>query len=556
MTKEVTKDTIYIDVEDEITAIIDKLQHSEAKIVALVLPKRSAALQSVVNLKLLKRSAGNAKKNIVLITSDATLLPMAGAVGLHVAKTLQSKPVIPEPPKPAEADITIDSDTSDSSDEDSSIDPKTPIGVLAGAAALAAEETIDVDNETKKEQTPKTKDIGGKFKIPDFNKFRMKLFAAAGVLVVFLIVFVFGSVVLPRAKITITTDSTKSAVDLSITADTAQKTVDTAHLILPASKKTSDQSTSQKVAATGTKNDGNKATGTMTIFNCSSQVVDLPAGTVFSSGSKKFLSDEAVSVPKSSYSFTLGGFVCDKNGFRNVAVTAQSGGESYNLDASSYTIQGGPSNVTASGSSMSGGTDKLIKVVSQTDLDNAKQSALDKLKPEATDDLKQQFSDAGEVAIADTLTNTTPKVTSSPKVNEAADSVTVNVSTTYSQLGVKQEDLKKLVEDQVSKHIDTTKQVVQDTGLDQAVIKVTKKISSDKVTVNIQSTALTGPDLNEDTIKQMVAGKKKGDTQDLILARPGIKAVTVHYSPFWVFSTPKKLSHITIKFEENNDITP
>ena len=92
------KDVLYVDVDDEITAIIDKVQESNQKIVALVLPKRAAVLQSIVNMKLLKRSADEAKKKIVLITSEPGLLPLAGTVGTYVAKTLQTKPEVPDTP--------------------------------------------------------------------------------------------------------------------------------------------------------------------------------------------------------------------------------------------------------------------------------------------------------------------------------------------------------------------------------------------------------------------------------------------------------------------------
>jgi hypothetical protein len=47
------KDTIYIDIEDDITAVIERVKGSPEKLIALVPPK-GAALQSVVNLKLLK----------------------------------------------------------------------------------------------------------------------------------------------------------------------------------------------------------------------------------------------------------------------------------------------------------------------------------------------------------------------------------------------------------------------------------------------------------------------------------------------------------------------
>jgi hypothetical protein len=80
------KDVIYLDVDDEITTIIDKVEGAKQKIVALVLPKRATMLQSIVNMRLLKRSATSAGKSVVLITSEHALMPLAGAAGIHVAK--------------------------------------------------------------------------------------------------------------------------------------------------------------------------------------------------------------------------------------------------------------------------------------------------------------------------------------------------------------------------------------------------------------------------------------------------------------------------------------
>lgn len=96
------KETIYVDVDDEITAIIDKVGAAKGKIVALVLPKRCPVLQSVVNMKLLKRTADKAGKNLVLITSEAGLMPLAGATGLYVAGSPTSKPAIPDTPGAAD----------------------------------------------------------------------------------------------------------------------------------------------------------------------------------------------------------------------------------------------------------------------------------------------------------------------------------------------------------------------------------------------------------------------------------------------------------------------
>ena len=148
-TQQTGKDTIYIDVDDEITTIIDKVRGSEHRIVALVLPNRATVLQSIVNMKLLKRTADEAKKHLVLITSEHSLLPLAGAVGLYVAKTLQSKPEIPMGPSGERAmdDSEEAVDMSDASN-DVDLDKSRPVGDYAavGAAGLAAAAHEDDDD--------------------------------------------------------------------------------------------------------------------------------------------------------------------------------------------------------------------------------------------------------------------------------------------------------------------------------------------------------------------------------------------------------------------------
>jgi hypothetical protein len=57
------KSNIYLEAEDDITSVIEKVKAAESNIVALVPTKRMPVLQSAVNLKLLKReSIASAKK--------------------------------------------------------------------------------------------------------------------------------------------------------------------------------------------------------------------------------------------------------------------------------------------------------------------------------------------------------------------------------------------------------------------------------------------------------------------------------------------------------------
>lgn len=545
-----TKDTIYIDVEDEITAIIDKLHKSEAKVVALVLPKRAATLQSVVNLKLLKRAAENVKKNLVLITSDHGVLPIAGVVGLHVAKTLQSKPAIPKIAKNNEEDITVDSDVDGIEPSiEPVLDPKTSIGALAGD-----DETIDVDDQSDGSAAVPLaagKIRNKKLKIPNFDSFRIKLFVGIALLLLLIGGWVMAAFVLPKAVISIDTDTEQVNTSLSLEARSDIQDADLEKSIVPAYKKELKQQSTEKVPTTGKRDDGTKATGSMTIFNCSADTVVLPAGTIFTSG-LNFVSDKEVSVPKSKYSLTPGGFVCDKDVSKSVAVTAQSGGASYNLSSRPYQIQNAPANVTANGSDMSGGTSKLVSIVAQSDIDGAKQQALDKLSESSRAELKKLFSSDQAVALDGSLENIAPTMQTTPEVGKEASEVEVKVDVTFLMYGVKRDIMTQAIEKEVKKNIDTSKQKVQNTGLDQADIRVADKPSAGIFKVSLQTTATAGPQLDTEGIKKDIAGKKRSQAQEIISSRPGITEVKIKYSPFWVTSTPKKTSQITINFSEKN----
>ncbi|MFZ2193145.1 MAG: hypothetical protein WAV31_02790, partial [Candidatus Moraniibacteriota bacterium] len=62
--------TFYIDIDEEITSIVEKLRKTKAPEAIMVVPKRSLLIQSIVNLKLLRKEADNLGVKISIITQD------------------------------------------------------------------------------------------------------------------------------------------------------------------------------------------------------------------------------------------------------------------------------------------------------------------------------------------------------------------------------------------------------------------------------------------------------------------------------------------------------
>lgn len=542
------KDTIYIDVDDEITSIIEKVQNSPSKIIALVLPKRATVFQSIVNMKLLKRTADANKKNIVLITSEAGLTPLAGAVGVHVAKTLQSKPAIPAAPA-AQPDTPVAADAAEIEElTDTPLDTSASVGELADQAE---EETIEVDNDDPVAAAPGKLPFNRKLKVPDFNRFRTRLFIGVGIVLALFTTWYVAAVVLPRATITIKTDTTdiNLSVPIVTSATYTALNTDTDPAQVPGKLQELKKSDTQKTPATGKKDMGTKASGTVTfttLTNCITPVAAVPSGTNVVSGTFTFITQKAAS-------FSPSGLQDGKCVFSSSAidVIAQNAGDSYNLSARNYSVSG-RAEVTAKGSAMSGGTSKIITVVSQQDIDGLKQKMIESLGASASQELTAQLKDTGYFALTETLTSKEPTVTSTPAVDSESTEVTVTVNATFTMAGAKQDDLTKAVEAKITKEIDTSKQKILDNGMGSATVRIEEKQADGTTRFSLDTTAKVGVEQNEAEIKQAIAGKKKSEIKSIIQSRPGVKDVVVEFSPFWVTKAPKDPNKIKLIFEQQN----
>ncbi len=568
------KDTVYIDIDDEITSIIDKVRAADARIVALVLPKRAAVLQSIVNMKLLKKTAEQAKKHVVLITSESGLLPLAGAVGLHVASSLQSKPAIPVAGGVVAAEV-IDG----SGDFDAASVADRPVGQLAGPAASAYDandlDTITLDDEPAAADAAKAGTVTGlaagaapvsaagastkadkaakgkkdsKLKIPDFNKFRLWLIAGGALLIALIVFGYFALVVMPKATVTIATDSSDIPTNADITLDPSADELDLEDRVLPAKIETKQQASTQQATATGQKNNGTKATGEvrMTAGSCSADIPeDVPAGTGVSSNGMTFITgNNTTFVPTSSNG------KCVFTASRDTNITAQKAGATYNIAATTFSVAGRSEVKANSEDPTSGGTDNIVKVVAQSDIDNAKQKLTASTSSSVKSELQSKLTDDGYKAVASSLKAGDAAVTSSVNVGDQADVVTVTSTTTYTMYGIKTSDLKRLILDNVKDKIDSSKQQILNDGTDKAAFTINSPASSGELQVRLAATSLAGPDLKTDTLKSQIAGKKTNDVRTAVTSTPGVTGVTVKYSPFWVSKVPKNQDKITIVIEK------
>lgn len=535
------KDIIYIDVDDDIIAIIGKVKESGEKIVALVPPKRVGVLQSAVNLRLLQRTATQSGKRLVLITGNQALAGLAAAAAIPVARNLQSKPEIAEI---SALDIDDGDDVIDGAElpvgDHASQTDKKSIDDTEANLIKGIDVEHDMSRPTSARRGQKKKKSADK-KVPNFNTFRKRLVLIVLAAVLLIAGIVWALFFAPAATIVITARtspvSVNDAVKFGDTNSADQGSIKSV-------KESDEKSVKIDFDASGKKDVGEKAKGTVRFssdsFSALSSGIAIPAGTVLTSSSgKSFETDRAVELSLSGNS-------------DSVAVVAAERGESYN--GATGSVSGVPSTVGASFvDATTGGTSKTVDVVTASDVQKARQQLVD----QKTDDVKKELAGrlgSSAKVIEASFDASYSSVSSQPSVGgEASDGKAVlSGKVTYTLSGIQESDLREYLGQTLKKQMqDQTAQKIYDTGVDKAQISDFAR-NGKTLTVRISSTGQIGPTIEEARVKEQAAGKRYGEIRDELMKTEGINDVDVNFSFFWVRSVPSNLDKIKIEFDVQN----
>lgn len=538
------KDVVYIDVEDDITAIIGKVKTSKEKIVALVPPKRIGVLQSAVNLRLIARAAHGSHKHLVLITSNQALVALSAAAKIPVAKNLQSKPEL--------AEVAPVSDD----DEDIIDGENLPIHDHASASddmPESAVDGLDVDDDTPKATPPLAGGAPSKprvksgVKVPSFDMFRKKLFLLISLgiaFVAFLIwaIFFAGSATIVIDARTTPTD-VKTAVAIGPTLTTDAETSTLKSIVMQ-----DKQSTTIEFDATGSQDVGEKAKGQVKMSVLSAVATPVPAGTqLTTNGGLVFVTDSAVVIPASVPCFPS---FCAQS--VTAAVTAAASGTKYN-DASGN-LTGAPSGASAQFTgATSGGTEKIIKIVLQSDVEKAKAQLVAQKSEDAKKKLVAKF-DNNTILINDSFQATPADPQSTPGIGqEVKDGKAKLISeVTYTMSGVTKGDLGSYLKSALEKQLDRDEQRVYSDGVKGAKLTDFKQ-NNGNTTITLVATGQIGPKINDNEIKELAKGKRFGEIQSELKQIEGVNDAETKFWPFWVSTVPNDTKKIKIEFKLQNE---
>ncbi len=581
------KDVIYIEPEDDITDIIAKVKNAKTKIVALVPPKKAGVLRSVVNFKLIAKTALQHNKTVVLISTDENLVKFAQSVKMPVAKSLSSKPQLATDDEAEFGDADEESDiieeepeteTSTSNSEKKDVksdhekshkdDKKVEAVKAKKSEEVVTEDEIDEEADTDKKLAKKKSNQ----KVPNIKKYRTQIIIGSVFAVIMVVVLVWAFAFAPAAKVVVHVRTSDQGFSETIKLTTDQDKEDIDAGIFYMEEKAIEKTASADFEATGEVDKGTKASGTLTVKRTSPVVITdnngraaitIPVGTKFTYNGLTYVSTAASTLrnvedadldPKSC-KVTNYVATCDiaKDISTTVKVEASENGDKYNTNANSgWTVSVGSTTVTAS--SISGGTSKIVKIVSKDDLAAAEENLDITGESDAKKELIDENSDDA-IVIKSSFNIENGQLSSSPALGEEVNGDTkpkVTKKTTYKVYTVSRDAVSQYIEKTVEEGLGDDTRTVYATGAGKDEEKViaffeSYKNNNGEYTAKLKSTVKIGPRVTPEMISEKILGQKVGQVRTMLTSINGVADVEINRSYFWVTKIPSDINKVEIE---------
>jgi hypothetical protein len=346
------------------------------------------------------------------------------------------------------------------------------------------------------------------------------------------------------AKVTLYANGSKVDIDTTFTVDPSG-TTNKDKAVLAGQLVTVSKDLSGSFTPTGKKDVGTKASGSVTVSNGTGVEQPLVSGTRFAAPDGKiFRSTADIAVPAAKLDANG-----DKvNGTATVSVTADQAGDSYNEAPAAYTIPAlANPKITARGSQMSGGVTKTVSVVTQADVEAAKNAIVAKDKDNAARDLRARLP-KGYVELSASQSFATSSLSPSPAVESEATSASLSLKVTYTVLAVKKTEYKDLVRAQELKQVGSENQIYND-GLDVAQVTAGERDSAGRQTFHLTTEASGGVKIDTGTLAEKIKGKRYGDAADTAARTSGVTRAEVSIIPAWSPTLPGRSDKITITIQ-------
>lgn len=588
-----SKESIYIDIDEDIHSVVKKIASARAAELELVVPAGARVIQNIVDAHLIKEAGESNSKNLAIVTNDLMGRIFAERAGLSVIKNES------EDNNSLAGDRVSSGRISDIVPRRRASPLKLPVA-QAGTAQLAINKPESISasavltRSNSKKSSAVLKNAGlnkkGDAAVSFLNSYReerskgvdfsglvkngrkrprwpfrinsLSIVGAGAAAALVLAFIVFGRT-LPRAEIIVYPVRDTASQNLEVLVSSRESQVDLEKAVIPGELVSLEKTENGEFTATGVKDVSEKARGKITIYNVfSSQPQTLiasrfqaedgsstgvGAGPATGGGAGKiFWTTKTLSVP--------GAAIKDGSttpGQIEAEVVAAEAGEAYSISPARFSmpaLKGTPRAdkiYAVSTSPMTGGKVGQATVVATEDVNKAFELLKEKIKPQLQT-LKQNLP-AGFQFWPEAYNEELADSSAEPEAGRAANAFKATVRMVARAVIFKTQDLEVYSDQLIQSKLDSSKML----------LTASKEISFLKPpVVDYQKGAITATlavkydvfdKFDAEAFKKMVLKKKEKEIKNILLNYKNIERVEVKRWPFWVRKVPANPERVQIK---------
>lgn len=561
---------LYIEVDAEITAIVDQIKKLQSSVIYLVIPQKALLFQSLVNLRILKEKMSHLGKKVVLVTTDRKGRHMAEKLGMEAMDSIDVEPVQASAPEAPEVRMQpIQARRNEVVREN----PRRATEKKVTIAELVQEYRL------KRKTEKKNSELHGMRGMMKPNR-KFILFVLACSAGLFMLI---SYIALPGATISIKPKFNRTSYTTNVTLADKRKNqtllgqnnphIISAEEVVVTAKETKVFSTVSKLF------EGVNAAGTVTIMNASDEEWPLKKGTRFQSPDGLiFRLKEGVFVPPATKDPT-GATV---NGQLKASVVADDSdmygdpvGDRGNIGPTRFIAPGlsklNQSQLWAeSQTPMQGGVTRYRRIVMKEDIEAAKKQIQDNLLMMARDELRSHLDDLNKLGHTNLVLLDDSRYLDTKLLDmrisddlEGSEKEKFEVFARIEAKGIAYDQdqifglLKKEIKSRAHPDMQVTDRSLDPKEMTFEVVSDDPALGQIKITVTlpgieefvIEPSELAGQRFGA-RVKEKVAGLPKAEAQSLISAMPEVDDVQISLWPIWLSSMPRVPENIEIKLME------
>ncbi len=564
---------IKLDKNEEIAQVIQRIKKLREQEAILEVEKGASILANSQNLRLIRKTAEVLGKHVSLKTDDEMGQVLATKAGMDLygdkpvkiprsirpsrvpkgkfsdIKNSRAKTTVPEEDEMEAAPVAVakEDDTEEWEEIEvpkPSVKTKRQFSPASSAALSQPFPTMPparMGQSAKPRPEPVTKS-GSRFWKHEYSK----IFVLVAVI---LIVAVFGlSVLLPKADIIVYARSEPITRDLEINVDKGTTEIDVARQTIPGEMIVKELSHTKNFQTTGQKKVGEKATGSVVIYNFTKNTLTLRAATttLIINGKKYFFTKDATGIRPTA---TIGQGEeqeVDRSSLTApVPIIAESAGEEYNLAVNQkITLQntalGDNQNVYAMNETpFTGGSAKIIPILAQADLDRATTQMTEELALLAEEELEKESSDSAQKVLPTGSNKEVLAKTANKNVGDEGADFDMTIIGRLTGLSYNENDVKNLVTEKIASVLTPDKYLLEDGRKDVTARFKSLDLATGKGILTIHFETVVAYKVDSENMTKVLAGKDALEIKEILLTKPEIDRVDVKFSPFFVNKAPR-----------------